>query len=356
MKDAIRECYSTVIRELAAIVNAPQTDDMLEKELLPRDPVMENVSRIREAMDKLSAAQHADARGGGVDAEIANGNYIDIVPGTFVRHPKMLSGRTDLEHGRYVRITAAPEPPTAAVVPVTDGLTPKQAWWAGYRAGKGLPPDTPRAELPALPGYVRNALAAIERSWMPHHAVTLRDYISGLARPGAVDEDATRVEFERWVSKRWGFPTVKWADSGEYKYGNTRDWWECWKTALTAAQMPAEAGGVEASPFDPNWPQGLEQNQTYELRCDDKGRNGGSWLRVFVANDGDVHLMMQDWEEVPNGEPAPFPSIRCRNYFGGGRNERSHQALLWLAQAIRLDAAGRTKATAADQGEEGRDA
>lgn len=115
MKDAIRECYSTVIRELAAIVNAPQTDDMLEKELLPRDPVMENVSRIREAMDKLSAAQHADARGGGVDAEIANGNYIDIVPGTFVRHPKMLSGRTDLEHGRYVRITAAPEPPTAEV-------------------------------------------------------------------------------------------------------------------------------------------------------------------------------------------------------------------------------------------------
>lgn len=26
------------------------------------------------------------------------------------------------------------------------GPTPKQAWWAGYRAGKGLPPDTPRRE------------------------------------------------------------------------------------------------------------------------------------------------------------------------------------------------------------------
>ncbi|WP_241122255.1 hypothetical protein [Achromobacter xylosoxidans] len=27
-----------------------------------------------------------------------------------------------------------------------DGLTPKQAWWAGYRVGKGLPPDTPRQD------------------------------------------------------------------------------------------------------------------------------------------------------------------------------------------------------------------
>lgn len=29
---------------------------------------------------------------------------------------------------------------------VEDSLTPKQAWWAGYRAGKGLPPDTPRQD------------------------------------------------------------------------------------------------------------------------------------------------------------------------------------------------------------------
>ncbi|WP_343499207.1 hypothetical protein [Achromobacter denitrificans] len=27
-----------------------------------------------------------------------------------------------------------------------DGLTAKQAWWAGYRAGKSLPPDTPRQD------------------------------------------------------------------------------------------------------------------------------------------------------------------------------------------------------------------
>jgi hypothetical protein len=30
------------------------------------------------------------------------------------------------------------------------GLTPKQEWWAGYRAGKGLPPDTPRREAVAV--------------------------------------------------------------------------------------------------------------------------------------------------------------------------------------------------------------
>ena len=30
-----------------------------------------------------------------------------------------------------------------------EGLTPKQAWWAGYRVGKGLPPDMPRSEAVA---------------------------------------------------------------------------------------------------------------------------------------------------------------------------------------------------------------
>ena len=34
-----------------------------------------------------------------------------------------------------------------------EGLTPKRAWWAGYRAGKGLPPDTSRQE--AASAYLR---------------------------------------------------------------------------------------------------------------------------------------------------------------------------------------------------------
>lgn len=79
------------------------------------------------------------------------------------------------------------------------------------------------------------------------------------------------------------------------------------------------------------------QGEVYHLPCDDKGRNGGSWLQVYVAPDSDVHVMMQDWEDMPNGMPEFLPSLRCRTYFGGGRNHRTHQALLWLAQAIRLD-------------------
>ena len=96
-----------------------------------------------------------------------------------------------------------------------------------------------------------------------------------------------------------------------------------------------------ASIFDAHWPEGLSINKAYELRCDDKGRNGGSWMRVFIANDNDVHVITQDWEEMPEQEPNPMPTLRCRTLFGGGRNMRSHQALLWLAQAIRLDNAER---------------
>ncbi|WP_408953009.1 hypothetical protein [Lysobacter sp. Hz 25] len=96
---------------------------------------------------------------------------------------------------------------------------------------------------------------------------------------------------------------------------------------------------ADLDPFRPQWPTGLKQGEHYMLLCDDKGRNGGTWVKVYVGGDGDVHLTMQDWEERPEGEPFPIPSLRCRTLNGGGRNSRSHQALLWLAQAIRLDAA-----------------
>ncbi|USV41119.1 hypothetical protein [Xanthomonas phage BUDD] len=90
-------------------------------------------------------------------------------------------------------------------------------------------------------------------------------------------------------------------------------------------------------PFIAHWPEGLEQEQIYQLNCDDKGRSGANWLKVYTAGDGDVHLIMQDWEEYPEFQPEFMPSLRCRTYIGGGRNWRTHQALLWLAQAIRLD-------------------
>lgn len=92
-----------------------------------------------------------------------------------------------------------------------------------------------------------------------------------------------------------------------------------------------------AAPFRPHWPEGLKGRERYRVPCDDKGRGGGSWLQVYVADDGDVHVSMQDWEEIPEGRPSPLPSIRVRTALGGGRNLRTRQALLWLAEAIRLD-------------------
>ena len=41
-----------------------------------------------------------------------------------------------------------------------EGLTPKQAWWAGYRVGKGLPPDMPRSEAVAALKAERDAALA----------------------------------------------------------------------------------------------------------------------------------------------------------------------------------------------------
>ena len=79
----------------------------------------------------------------------------------------------------------------------------------------------------------------------------------------------------------------------------------------------------EPAAFNSQWPEGLEQCVQYQVLCDDKGRNGGSWLSVFVAPDGDVHVSMQDWEEVPEGEPSPIPTIRVRGFSGGGRNDRT---------------------------------
>lgn len=90
------------------------------------------------------------------------------------------------------------------------------------------------------------------------------------------------------------------------------------------------------NPFSPHWPADLKPNEVYEVACDDKGRDGRCWMRLIIANDCDVHLTMYEQEE-PEFDPSPFPSIRVRNGFGGGRNMRTYQALLWLAQAMKLD-------------------
>ena len=94
----------------------------------------------------------------------------------------------------------------------------------------------------------------------------------------------------------------------------------------------------EPAAFSDQWPEGLEAGRSYKVLCDDKGRNGGTWLRVVIGEqDGDVYVTMQEWEDIPEGKPHSIPSIRVRTLFGGGRNRRTRQALLWLADAIRRD-------------------
>jgi hypothetical protein len=98
--------------------------------------------------------------------------------------------------------------------------------------------------------------------------------------------------------------------------------------------------------FRPHWPAGIKIGEVYEIPCDDDGRQLGAVLRVMLAEDGDVHVSMCSFMEDPRqasrdsqnlGKMNPFPSVRIRTMVGGGRNTRTRQALLWLAEAIRLD-------------------
>lgn len=91
--------------------------------------------------------------------------------------------------------------------------------------------------------------------------------------------------------------------------------------------------------FEPHWPEGLETGVEYEFQCDDKcdADREVAHLRLLISNDGDVFVSMAEWHDIENSDPSPFPSVRCRTSVGGGRHLRTRQALLLLAQAIRLD-------------------
>lgn len=85
---------------------------------------------------------------------------------------------------------------------------------------------------------------------------------------------------------------------------------------------------------------GLVTEKSYRFDCDDRGHSGNAYLSVFIAKDGDIHVSMKSLIDEYNSDSpvSPFPSVRCRvPFIGGGRYPRTHQALLWLAQAIRLD-------------------
>jgi hypothetical protein len=47
------EPYSRILHALADIVLAAQTDEQFDADVLPRDPVMMEVTRIRQALDDL---------------------------------------------------------------------------------------------------------------------------------------------------------------------------------------------------------------------------------------------------------------------------------------------------------------
>lgn len=59
--------------------------------------------------------------------------------------------------------------------------------------------------------------------------------------------ESTRGQFERWVSKRWGYSVGRWADSGNYHSNNTRELWECWLLGGTAI---GTAPAAEQDPID----------------------------------------------------------------------------------------------------------
>jgi hypothetical protein len=56
--------------------------------------------------------------------------------------------------------------------------------------------------------------------------------------------DGERTRFERWAVRRHGLSIEKWADSGEYKYHDTRNWWQCWQEALAAQPAPVVGGAA----------------------------------------------------------------------------------------------------------------
>ena len=112
-------------------------------------------------------------------------------------------------------------------------------------------------------------------------------------------------------------------------------------------QDDSTSGASNCSPcreriaFEPHWPSGLESRTFYEIPCDDDGHELSASLSVMVADDGDVHVSMSKFYDNPrtdrNAKMCPIPSVRIRTLAGGGKNIRTRQALLWLAEAIRLD-------------------
>lgn len=78
------------------------------------------------------------------------------------------------------------------------------------------------------------------------------------------------------------------------------------------------------------WLETLKTQTTYKRSSDDTdGELIGHNLFVNINPDGDAYLFTDC--------PHPYNSLRFRTYCGGGRSLRVRNALLILAEAIRLD-------------------
>jgi hypothetical protein len=98
-------------------------------------------------------------------------------------------------------------------------------------------------------------------------------------------------------------------------------WHKPWNDAARVEAMTPE------QIFAPRWPKDLAPGM-HSLPCDDEP---GTWLRIMVEpHTGDVWI-------GASGAEGGAASARIRTLAGGGRNLRTHQALLWLALAMQLD-------------------
>lgn len=99
------------------------------------------------------------------------------------------------------------------------------------------------------------------------------------------------------------------------------------KTAVFPADLMAALDVIlETNFFIPT----LTTEMGYRRQDDDPDsfeRAEGGRLTVYIAGDSDVHLL------------AGWPSLRFRDYFGGGRSLRTRNALMLLAEAMRREEA-----------------
>lgn len=79
------------------------------------------------------------------------------------------------------------------------------------------------------------------------------------------------------------------------------------------------------------WPEMLETNKCYSRLHDDHDGTNTGHINVTIDTMGDVYLSI----DPPN--PFGYGSLRFRTWGGGGVSLRTRNALLILAEAIRLD-------------------